>query len=571
MVSQTGVDFPVMDAETKSLECLNTSVVAGGWDHFVRSFLDGYFELHPTFAAGAGRHELDGRLPDWSPEAFQREAAWLRAEWARAAEFDPATLDERRAFEREILKVVVDSDLFWLEDAGWPWRNPLFYAGPLDPNLYLARDYAPLARRMRAFVDYARAVPRAAAQVRANLLTPMPRTHAELGEMTFTGLAGYLESDVPAVFAAVDDPALQAELRAANAAAATSLRELGAWFHAQIPPRGADAGEFRLGAELFARMLRETERVDVPLAELEAAGRRELERNLAALREALAAYAPGLPVAECLARVAARKPAGGPVEAARRQLAGLRRFVEERGLVSIPGAEEALIEEAPPYQRWNSAYIDIPGPYDRHLPSVYYIAPPDPAWSPAEQEQYIPNEADLLFVTIHEVWPGHFLQFLHSNRAESELARLFVTYGFAEGWAHYSEEMMWEAGFGAGDPYLHIGQLQNALLRNVRYLVALGLHAGAMTLEEAERMFREQGLQDPANARQQAARGAFDPGYLNYTLGKLLVRKLRDDWTAPRGGASAWREFHDRFLSYGGPPVPLVRKTMMGGESGKLL
>jgi hypothetical protein len=570
MVSQTGVDFPSMDAETKSLQCLDASVVAGGWDHFVRSFLDGYFELHPTFASGAGRHEYDGRLPDWSPEGFAREIAWLRAERARAAEFDPTTLDERRAFERELLNVVVDSDLFWLEDAEWHRRNPLFYAGAIDPNLYLARDYAPLARRMRAFVDYARGVPRAAAQARAQLLTPMPRTHAELGEMTFAGLAGYLESDVPALFAVVEDPALQAEFQAANAAAARALRELGAWFHEQIPPPGTDAGEFRLGAELFARMLRQTERVDMPLAELEAAGRRELERNLAALRETLAAYAPGLPVADCLARMQARKPAEGPVEAARRQLAGLRRFVEERGLVSIPGEEEARIAEAPPYQRWNSAYIDIPGPYDRHLPSVYYIAPPDPSWSPAEQEQYIPNEADLLFVTIHEVWPGHFLQFLHSNRAESELGRLFVTYGFAEGWAHYSEEMMWEAGFGGGDPFLRLGQLQNALLRNVRYVVALGLHAGTMTLEEAERMFREQGLQDPASARQQAARGAFDPGYLNYTLGKLIVRKLREDWTAPRGGSSAWREFHDRFLSYGGPPVPLVRKAMLG-EMGTLL
>jgi hypothetical protein len=555
-----------MDAETKSLQCLDTSVVAGGWDHFVRTFLDGYFERHPTFAAGAGRHEFDGRLPDWSPEGLAEEAAWLKAERARAAEFDPATLDERRAFEREMLKVVVDSDLFWLEAAEWPRRNPMYYAGPIDPSLYLSRDYAPLPQRMRAFVDYARAVPAAAAQVRANLATPMPRSHAELGEMTFGGLAGYLETDVPPLFAAVEDAALQEDFRTATAAAARALRDLGAWFHEQVPPAGTDAGDFRLGADLFSRMLRETERVDLPLDELEAAGRRELERNLAAFREACAAYAPGLAAEEVLARVNARKPTGGPVEAARRQLAGLRRFVEEKGLVSIPGEEEARIEEAPPYQRWNSAYIDIPGPYDRHLPSIYYIAPPNPAWTPEEQEQYVANEADLLFVTIHEVWPGHFLQFLHSNRAESEMARLFVTYGFAEGWAHYAEEMMWEAGFGDGDPYLHIGQLQNALLRNVRYLVALGLHTGTMTLEEAERMFREQGLQDPANARQQANRGAFDPGYLNYTLGKLMVRKLRADWTAARGGREGWREFHDRFLSYGGPPVPLVRGAMMGEE-----
>lgn len=556
-----------MDPEVKDLQCVDVTAVAGSWDRLVRSFLDAYFEVHPTFAAGAGRHEYDGRLPDWSPENLEAEVPRLRAERARIAEFDAATLDERRAFEREILTAVVDADLFWLE-AEWHWRNPLFYAGHLDPNLYLAREYAPLPQRMRAYTAYARALPRAAAQVQANLRTPMPRTYAELGEMSFGGLAGYFESDVPAVFAAVDDADLQRDFRQANAEAARAARELGAWFHDQI---AEGTREFRLGADLYSRMLMDTERVDVPLAELEEAGRRDLERNLAAMREACAAYAPELSVEECLARVEARKPAGGPVEASRRQLAGLRRFIEERQLVSIPGAEEARVEEAPPYQRWNSAFIDIPGPYDRHLPSIYYIAPPDPRWTPEEQARYIPGEADLLFVTVHEVWPGHFLQFLHSNRAESELARLFVSYGFAEGWAHYSEELMWEAGFGDGDPHLHIGQLQNALLRNVRFVVALGLHAGTLTIEEAERMFRELAFQDPANARQQASRGTFDPAYLNYTLGKMMVRKLRDDWTADRGGRAAWRDFHDRFLSYGGPPIPLVRKAMMGGAAGGLI
>jgi hypothetical protein len=560
-----------MDAEVKDLQCVAPAVVAGSWDHYVGAFLEGYFEGNPVFAAGAGRHEYDGRLPDWSPEGIERDLAWLRAERGRIEDFDPATLDERRALEREHLLALVDADLFWIEEAEWHRRNPLFYAGPLDPNLYLTRDYAPLEQRMRAYVSYARAVPKAAEQARANLRTPMPRTHAELGKMSFSGLADYFESDVPAVFAAVEDAGLQADFREANAEAARSLRELGAWFDGQIASATTDPASFRLGTELYERMLWATERVDVPLDELAEAGRRDLERNLAALREACAAYAPGLSVEDCLAQVQARKPEGGPVAAARRQLAGLRRFVEESALVSIPGEEEALIEEAPPYQRWNSAFIDIPGPYDRHLPSIYYIAPPDPAWTPEEQAEYIPNEADLLFVTAHEVWPGHFLQFLHSNRAESDPGRLFVTYGFAEGWAHYSEEMIWEAGFGQGDPFLHIGQLQNALLRSVRYVVALEMHTGRMTLEEAERMFREKGFQDAANARQQAARGTFDPGYLNYTLGKLMVRKLREDWTATRGGRAAWREFHDRFLSFGGPPVPLVRRAMMGSEAGSLI
>ncbi|HVR96766.1 MAG TPA: DUF885 domain-containing protein [Thermoanaerobaculia bacterium] len=544
--------------------------VSAAWDRFVASFLEDYFEAHPVFAAGAGRHELDGRLPDWSRAGLDAEAARLRAERRKAEAFAPASLDPGRRFEREYLLAQIDCDLFWRDDAEQPFRNPLFYAGPLDPSLYLTRDYAPLADRLRAYVRYAREVPQAAASIRENLKTPVPLSFADLGEMSFAGLADYYEKDVPGIFAAVDDAALQDELRSVTAPAATALRELGAWCRQQAAPAGDSSG-YRFGPDLFQRMLRDTERVDVPLAELEAAGRRELERNLAALREACAAYAPGLSVEECLARVQAEKSAEGPVGAARRQLAGLRRFVEEQELVSIPGDEEALIEEAPPYQRWNSAYIDIPGPYDRHLPSIYYISPPDPAWTPEERDAYVPGEADLLFITAHEVWPGHFLQFLHAHRVSSPLGRLFVGYGFAEGWAHYSEELMWEAGFGAGDPATRIGQLQNALLRNVRYLVAIGLHAGDMTLAEAEQLFREQAFQDPANARQQAARGTFDPGYLNYTLGKLMVRRLREDWTAPRGGRAAWREFHDRLLSYGGPPIPLVRADMLGETGGPVL
>ena len=541
------------------------------WNDFVASFLREYFDHNPTFAANAGRHEYDGRLPDWSDDGLRRKIEWLRERRAAAVAFDPAPFEPPLRLKREHLIAQIDCELFWLADAELPWRNPMFYSYPLDPSLYLTRLYASLETRMRAFIDYARAVPRAAEQVRENLRTPLPRTFAQVGRLTLGGLGDYYEKDVPPIFAAVADPGLQAELREAIASAAAATRDLGAWF-SRLEDEAAEMEDgYAFGPERFRRMLRTTERVDLPLEVLEAAGRRELERNLDALREACAAYAPGLSMAECVERVQAEKPAGGPVEAARRQLAGLRSFLEEKDLVTIPGDEQALIAEAPPYNRWNSAYIEIPGPDDKHLPSIYYIAPPDPSWTPEEREAYVAGEADLLFITIHEVWPGHFLQFLHSNRAESEIGRLFVGYGYAEGWAHYSEELMWEVGFGAGDPRLRIGQLQNALLRNVRYLVALGLHTGGMTLAEAERMFREQAFQDVANARQQAARGTFDPAYLNYTLGKLMVRKLRDDWTAPRGGRAAWREFHDGFLAVGGPPVPLVRSYLMGEDAAGLL
>ncbi|MGZ8345170.1 MAG: DUF885 family protein, partial [Allosphingosinicella sp.] len=227
----------------------------------------------------------------------------------------------------------------------------------------------------------------------------------------------------------------------------------------------------------------------------------------------------------------------------------------------------AQVEESPPYNRQNFAYIDIPGPYERGLPSVYYIAPPDPSWPAEVQAGFVQGEAALLFTSVHEVWPGHFLNFLHSNRSPFTFGRVFVGYAFAEGFAHYTEEMMWDAGLRNGDLETHVGQISNALLRDCRYLSAIGMHTGRMTQEQSRRLFLDQCYQDEGNARQQSARGTYDPAYLNYTMGKLLIRRLRDDWTGTRGGRAAWKAFHDKFLSYGGPPVPLVRAQMMGGSA----
>lgn len=362
----------------------------------------------------------------------------------------------------------------------------------------------------------------------------------------------------------MNDNQLQVEFTSANEAAIKAMKALDSWFEQQ---KAKATDGFAMGVKMFSEMLYTTERVDVFLGELEKIGTKDLERNLTALREACAAYAPEKSVEECIRMVNLKKPEGGPVQGARRQLKGLKDFLVKENLVTIPGKEEALVEESPPHQRWNSAYIDIPGPYENNLPSVYYIAPPDTTWTIQQQQDYIPGEPDLLFTSVHEVWPGHFLQFLHSNRSPSKFGQVFVGYAFAEGWAHYTEELMWEAGLGNGDPETHIGQLSNALLRNVRFLSAIGLHTDKMTVEKSEKMFREKAYQDAGNAKQQAARGTFDPAYLNYTMGKLMILKLREDWTKSRGGRKAWKEFHDKFLSFGGPPIPLVRKAMISNDS----
>jgi hypothetical protein len=531
------------------------------WNRFVTGFIETYFEANPLFAAYQGRHEYDGVFPDWSEAGLKGWSGRLHQlrDSAEAFPIDSASASAR--LERDYLIAVIDRDLFWEERADLPHTNPEFYTGGIDPNVYLAREYAPLPERMRAFTKYATNLPAALAHARSNLRTPLPKAYAKIGQGRVSGLAEYLEGSVPAVFASVTDTALQRQFTTANAGAAKALRELSAWF-AEQEKRGTD--KFALGPERFSEMLRMTEGVDLPLDSLERRGREDMDRNLTALREACERYAPGQSIQRCVNRMNAHKAPGSAVEAARRQLDTLEAFVREKNLVSVPGSERALVRESPPYQRFNFAYIDIPGPYEKNLPSIYYISPPDPTWPKAEQDAYVPGAADLLFTSVHEVWPGHFLNFLHSNRSESKFGQIFVGYAFAEGWAHYTEEMMWEAGLGNGDPETHIGQLMNALLRNARYLSAIGLHTKGMTVAQSERLFREQAYQDPGNARQQAARGTYDPAYLNYTLGKLMIRKLREDWTSSRGGREAWHDFHDRFLSYGGPPIPLVRRAMVG-------
>ena len=535
------------------------------WDAYSKRFIDATFKAQPHFAVSMGRHEFDGQLPDWTASGIKKEVVRLRAARKQAATFLDSQLSERHRFERDYVIAVIDSDLFWLETSQEPFRSPTYYLWALSPDIYVSREYAPLPQRMRAYIAYAKGIPRAARQIQANLRTPLPRSYVRIGRIGAGGLATFYEKEVPTIFQSVQDPKLHKDFRRANAGAIRAMKELDAWFSRQ---EAAATEDFALGPKKFAEMLHATDRIDVPLPRLKEIAERDLDRNLTALREACKTLTSNEPLDGCVSKVRGDKLSQGPLETARTQVSALRSFVEDRKLVTILGNEQVRVAESPPYQRWNSAYISIPGPYDKNVPAIYYIAPPDPKWTKAEQDAYVPDKNELLFTSVHEVWPGHYLQQQHAHRSRSAVGQLFSNYAFGEGWAHYSEELMWEAGVGNGDPGVQVGQLLNALLRNVRLVSAIGLHTGGMSIAESEAMFREKAFQDPGNARQQADRGTFDPGYGAYTLGKLMIRKLRDDWTAARGGRQAWQAFHDQLLSYGSPPVPIVRKAMLGAASG---
>ncbi|HVR90960.1 MAG TPA: DUF885 domain-containing protein [Novosphingobium sp.] len=534
------------------------------WPAFTQQTIDGWLKIDPSFAVYQGAHQYDGKLADWSDAGLKARGDFLRKVIADAKGY--GDLSGAQKFERDYMVQVAEGQLFWLEEADQPHTNPAWYVGAFDPNVYLAREYADKPTRAKALVAFFEAVPANAAQIRANLKAPLPASFVKYGVSAFGGFADFYAADAPRAFEGVGDAALQQRLKDSSAKAAAAMAELRDWLTSQ---EGSATQNFALGAEKFSRMVLATEGVDAPLAELERAGKADLARNQAGLKDACAQYAPGATLIACMDKMNANKAADGPVAEATRQIPGLTAFVREKDLVTIPGTETALVRESPPYNRQNSAYIDPPGPFEKGIPSIYYISPPDPAWDAKKRMDFIPGKADLLGTTVHEIMPGHFLQFLHANRSPSMFGRLFVGYAFAEGWAHYGEEMMLEAGLGEGDPEVKIGQLSNALLRDCRYLSAIGMHSGTMTQAQSKQLFIDECYQVEGTAEQQAARGTYDPAYLNYTLGKLMIRKLRDDWTASRGGREGWKAFHDAFLNYGGPPIPLVRQAMMQEDAPK--
>jgi uncharacterized protein (DUF885 family) len=372
--------------------------------------------------------------------------------------------------------------------------------------------------------------------------------------------------------AELEDAALQQELVAALETMGAALDAFSSFLEDR---RASATDDFALGAEKFSRALAHTQGIEIDLDRLQEVLQADLERNRAALEAAAAEIAPGKPITQVVAQVAGDKPPANKVlHVATEQVAQMRTFVVQHDIVTIPSQDTAQVVESPPFMRWNAAFLDSAGPFERErLPSFYYISPPDPTWPAAKRKDYIPGRTDLLFITIHEVWPGHFLHGLHVKNNPSRILRSLWNYATGEGWAHYTEEMMWAQGI-SDDPRVHVGQLLNALLRNVRALSAIGLHTRGMTVERSKKMFLEQAFQDEANAEQQAVRGTFDPMYLSYTLGKLVILKLRGDYEAERrarGETFELRAFHDAFLSHGSAPLPAVVASMLEEANGEIL
>jgi uncharacterized protein (DUF885 family) len=550
-----------------------TAVDGKQWRALVEALLDEYFARYPGTAAHLGFHAYDGQVTDFSAAAIAAWSARVAHYQAELAAVDPAGLSLEDRLDWEVLRAALEQEVFqWKELAEWR-RNPMAYLWSIDTSSYLKRDYAPLPVRAQAVARQLAEIPRVLAQGKENLQPPLPVTFVETSLDMFRGTARFIEQELPAAVQAVGPghEALLERLESARLAALAAVEDFVRFLEGQ---RSGATTAFAIGAEHFRRMLWTGERVDVPLERLLEIGEADLARNRRAFEALARQLDPALSPADVMARLGHHHPTREAlVQETRDMLEELRSWVIARDLVTVPSEVRIRVEETPSFLRWAFAMMDSPGAFEEVAEeSFYYVTPPEDHWPPEQQEEWLTkfDYATLRDVSIHEAYPGHYIHFLHTKGVPSKVRRIFGAYSFWEAWAHYVEQLMIEQGFRPEDRELRLAQLSEALLRNVRYIVAIKMHTQGMTVDEATAMFAEQAYLAAKPARQEAVRGTFDPGYLNYTLGKLMLLKLREDVRAREGESFDLQSFHDRFLSYGAPPVPLVRWAMLG-ENGAIL
>ena len=539
-----------------------------------------YWGFLPTAGSRIGMHEYDGRLPDFSAGRVRRRIAELHQSLAQLSAL-PDELDDDRMgrLSRRLLDMFLRRELFNLEELRTLHNNPQRQVGYLGVGGYVQRNYAPLPDRIRAATAALRQAPDFLATLDALTEPELGEPIRDMAVEAYRGMASFYRTGLTAAAAECADiaPDVAAEFDAARKSAAVAVSD----FAARLQARKTRP-EFAIGSGLYRRMLEVGEGVTTPLADVLSIGQANLEQNLRRLDEAAARLrsrgtAPGQSVREAVAQVSANHPtAEGLIPETRDLLEDIRQALIDHDIIGLPSEERCQVTETPSYMRYAFAAMDSPGGLEQvATEAFYYVTPVELDWTPRQQEEWLSNfnYHTLKIISIHEVYPGHYVHNLHNRhgRGLPLINRVATSYAFTEGWAHYAEEMMLETDYGRHDPALWLTQLLEALVRNCRYLCSLGMHTQGMTVDEATQFFQAHAYMEEHPARREALRGTFDPGYLNYTLGKLMLLKLRQDWRRQEGPAYSLRRFHDAVLSWGAPPAPLLREAMLEDGGGEIL
>jgi uncharacterized protein (DUF885 family) len=579
MASAAFAQQPSSRPYPRSLQRLN--------DEFMRSF----FDFQPSAGTRAGFHQYDASLENYAPDRVAAQVALYAKYLKRLQALDAKGWSRWALDDREMLVCFVRSRIFELQTQRVWRQNPDYYSSVLSDSTFLliGRNFASPEVRLASLTARERQMPALLKQARANLDNP-PRVFTEIALEQLPGIIDFFRRDVPAAFNGVKDERLQAEFAESNAAVVAALGEYESWIKSDLLPRSN--GNFQLGAENLRRKLAYEEMVDVPLERLLQVGWENLHRNQQEFQRVAKLIDPSQTPAQLLAQIEKEHPpADELLQAFRGKLNGIRAFTDLHSIITTPSRDLPTLQETPPFMRATTfASMDAPGPFETRATEAFFnVTLPEKDWTPAQVEEYMAayNWGVVTSTAIHEVIPGHYEQYLWNEHVPSRI-RQFLSLDLSnvgghfsgtnvEGWAHYTEQMMIDEGYGRtpGLPEerdtaylkLRLGQLQDALLRNARYIVAIRMHTGAMTMAEANEFFVNQGYQTRSNAEREVKRGTGDPTYLMYTLGKLQIQKLRADWTKQQKHASAPSEFHDLFMRQGVAPVRIIRRALLRNDS----
>jgi uncharacterized protein (DUF885 family) len=526
------------------------------------------YKQDPSSATYLGIHKYDDVIADYSAASVAADSESIRSFLARLDDVDAESLSLEAQLDLEQTKHKLDGTLL-RNDVIRPWaKDPDIYSSGIanDAFVMISRTFAPPEQRMRSLTARLRLMPNVLAEARNNLDNP-PRIYTEIAIEQVGSNRDFFAEDVPAAFKDVKDAALLAEFTTANAAVVTALDDYKTWLEKDLLPRSN--GSFAYGTDTYQKVLAADEMITTPLPDLLAIAEQDLKRNRQAFVEATAKIDPAKPPAEVL--VAVQKdypPASELLAVTQGNLDSLAQFVRDEQIIDLPQAPPARVVETPPFLRaTTSASMDTPGPFEKVATEAYFnMTLPNPAWPQAEQDDFMSAWYRQMIsnVSVHEVWPGHYVQFLYAKDYPSDVRKVFGTASNFEGWAHYCEQMMLDEGLHDGDPRYRLAEVQDALLRDVRFIVGIKMHTDGMTVEQAQDMFVEEAYLPRPVAESEAKRGTSDATYGYYTMGKLMILKLREDYKTKMGDAFSLKDFHDTFIKLGPLPLPLIRRAMLG-------
>lgn len=537
----------------------------------VDEYFNGYFHFHPTEATYVGIHQYDNLLENFSQKSRDEEMSFLLDAKQGAGYTHTELLSEEQRIDLKLIANAINARILELQEIRMWQKNPDIYSSAGSSSVYLlmSRNFAPAAERLKSVIAREQQIVGNLRDAKINLKNP-PRVYTEVALEQLPGIIGFFQKDVPEAFKSVTDAQLQAQFKESNGKVITELERYQNFLKQDLLP--VSKGDYRLGPELYRKKLLYDDMVEMPLDRLLQVGYDDLHKNQAELKRVAAQIDPAKSPEQVLTTLELDHPRPDQLlQSFRDTFNSLTGFIQTRKVITIPSEIRPIVQETPPFARaLSSASMETPGPYDTNVTEAFFnVTLPEPSWTAEKTRSWMEgfNHGTIISTAIHEAYPGHYEQFLWAKQYPSKTRKLIGCGTNIEGWAHYTEQMMLDEGYGNGDPKLRIGQLQDALLRDARYIVGIEMHTGKMTLAQGTDFFVKQGHQTPAVAEREAKRGTSDPTYLVYTLGKLQIMKLRADYKQKVGPSFTLQQFHDEFMKQGMPPIPIVRRIMLGNDS----